>query len=150
MDERLQEMIEKFRVAVAFAREFEAEFGKEKTHRLLARAFEKLQVAYGKKLAEELGDNSIEALAGFFRKQAAENEYLDVLDVTDERIALKISRCRSLDALTHLGAPEICRLYCDSDEAFIRAFNPKMTLMRTKTLAGGDDCCDHIWAIERC
>ena len=52
------------------------------------------------------------------------------------------------EAFAYLGLPEVCKLYCQSDYAMIKAFNPKMKLVRTETIAGGDEYCDHIWALE--
>ena len=144
----VQEAIKEYELAVAFAKELMEELGKEKALQIIAKAFEKLQVRRAKELAEELGDNSLETLARYYQKRAAENENLHVLEVTDSRMATKISRCRALEAFTQLGAPEICRAYCGSDYAYVKAFNPRMKLIRTKTLADGDDCCNHIWALE--
>ena len=147
MDQQLQQMIEKYELAVAFANEFMAEIGEERSLKIIRRAFEKVQVNAGSDLARQLGSNTLEALAGHFRKLEAEMDNLEVLEVTDQHIALKISRCRAWEAFQRLGAPELCQLYCDSDHAYIKAFNPKMKLSRTKTIADGDDCCDHIWAM---
>ena len=133
---------------MAFAKEFMAELGKERALAIISRAFEKLQLEAAHELAEQLGSNTLEALADHYRKMAAERDTLELLEVTDRRIALKISRCTSWEAFQALGAPELCRLYCDSDYAYIKAFNPKMKMVRTQTLAGGDDCCDHVWVIE--
>jgi len=147
MDQQLQKMIEKYELAVAFANEFTAEIGEERSHKVIGRAFEKMQVKAGRDLARQLGSNTVEALARHFRKLEAERDNLEVLEVTDRHVALKISRCRAWEAFQELGAPELCRLYCDSDHAYIKAFNPGMELVRTKTIAAGDDCCNHIWAM---
>ena len=134
-------------MAVAFAQAFADEVGEERMLAVVARAFEKVQIRAGRELAEELGSNTLDALAEHLRGQAAENEYLEVLEVTDQRVALKITRCRAWEAFQHLGAPELCPLYCDSDHAYIQAFSPRMRLVRTQTIAEGDDCCDHVWKI---
>ena len=101
-----------------------------------------------KELATKLGSNSFEALAEHYRRMDSERENLHILEITDRRIATKISRCRAWEAFKHLGAPELCKAYCDSDYAYIKAFNPNMQLIRTKTIADGDNHCDHVWAIE--
>jgi len=148
MDEQLEQMIGKYEVAVAFAKEFVAEIGEERAHRVIAQAFEKMQISAARDLAKQLGDNSLDALTGYYRKLATEKDNLEVLEVTGQHIALKISRCRAWEAFQKLGAPELCSLYCNSDDAYIKAFNPKMKLVRTKTIAAGDVFCDHVWAIE--
>ncbi|MBM3802085.1 MAG: hypothetical protein FJW26_07195 [Acidimicrobiia bacterium] len=71
------------------------------------------------------------------------------IEVADDRIALNISRCRAGEAFQCLGAPEICQQYCESDHAFIRAFNPLMSLVRTKLLSKGADHCDHQWVLNQ-
>ena len=148
MDPDLAPFVEKNRLAVAFAREFVAEVGEQPAMKACARAFEKLQVEHGKKLAERLGSNTLPSLAEDLRKRAEEIPGLNILDVTDTQIVTKITRCRAFLAFQHLGMPDLCKLYCASDDAFIKAFNPKMKLIRTKTIAGGDEYCDHIWAID--
>ena len=148
MKDDIKEFVDKYELAVAFAREFIAEVGQERAMEVLGRAFEKIQVRVGEELAEELGDNSCAALGEHLRRRTEALPSIEVLEADDEHVAMKITRCRAWEAFQHLGAPEICRLYCDSDHAYIEAFNPKMKMIRTQTLAGGDECCDHIWAKE--
>ena len=148
MDPQVQERIEQYELAVAFAREFIEEFGQERALEIISRAFEKKQIKAGQELAEQLGSNTVEAMAQHCRQLASERDSMEVLEVTEKGVALKISRCSSWEAFEELGAPEVCKCYCDSDDAYIKAFNPEMKLIRTKTLADGDSHCDHIWALE--
>jgi len=148
MDPKVEEMVKQYELAAAFAEEFTAEVGEQRAGQIMARAFEKVQAKTARELAKRLGSNSIEALADHYRRLEKEKDNLELLEVTDRHIAMKISRCRAWEAFKHLGAPEICRLYCESDYAYIKAFNPKMKLIRTKTIAAGDEYCDHIWALE--
>jgi len=131
MDTKLQERVNRYELAVAFAKEFIGELGEQQALGIIRRAFERLQAKAGKELAEQLKSNSLDALAEHYRKQAAESDNLELLEVTDRRIALKVSRCLSWEAFKLLGAPEICRIYCESDHAYIKAFNPN--LKKTKT-----------------
>jgi predicted hydrocarbon binding protein len=148
MESDIQEWVNRYEMAVAFARQMIEELGEPRALGILARALEKMQVKVGQDLAKKLGTNSLEALAEHIRSQAAQRDNLQVVEVTDKLIACRITRCRSAEAFQQLGAPEICRLYCDSDYAYIRAFNPKMRMVRTKTIAAGDDYCNHIWALD--
>jgi hypothetical protein len=148
MDPEVQPFVEKYEVAVAFAKEFVEELGEARAHPIIKRAFEKMQIKAAQDLAERLGSNSLEALAEDSRRRAAERDTLEVVEVTDKHVALKLTRCRAFEAFSYLGAPEICRLYCDSDDAYIQAFNPKMKMVRTKTIAGGDAYCDHTWVLD--
>ena len=50
--------------------------------------------------------------------------------------------------MVQLGIPEVAQIYCGTDYGMIKAFNPQMKMIRTKTIADGDAFCDHIWALE--
>ena len=144
----IQEWVNRYEMAVAFAKQMVEELGEPRALAIMARALEKMQVKVAQDLAQKLGDNSLAALAEHIRQQAAQRDNLQVVEITDKLIATRVTRCRSAEAFKHLGAPEICRLYCDSDYAYIRAFNPKMRMVRTKTIAAGDEYCNHIWALD--
>ncbi len=148
MDTRLQDRITRYEMAVAFARQMIEELGEAEAYAILSRAFEKLQLENARQLQERLGSNSLAALAAHCRKQAGELDNYEVLEATDRHVALKITRCVAYEAFAALGLPEICRLYCDSDYSYIKAFNPDMKMIRTKTIAAGDAYCDHIWTLE--
>ena len=148
MDEKLKEKVEEYKMPAFIVKEFVAELGKDRALEVVGRALEKMQIDTARQWAVQLGSNSLEALAKFFRPRAAQSENMKVLEVTDRHIAIKISRCFAAEAFAYLGLPEVCKLYCQSDYAMIKAFNPKMKLVRTKTIAGGDEYCDHIWALE--
>lgn len=148
MDEALRPWVEKYELAVAFANEFREELGEPRTLSILQTVFEKIQIQVAHDLAEELGDNSLEALAENTRKKAAERDTFEVVEITDTHIATKITRCRAAEAFDALGAPDLCRLYCDSDYAYIKAFNPNMRMVRTKMISAGDEYCNHIWVLD--
>jgi len=148
MESDLQEWVNRYEMAVAFYRQMVEDLGEPAALAIVARALEKMQLKVARDLAEKLGDNSLPALAEHIRKQATQRDNLQVVEVTDRLIATRISRCRSAEAFKALGAPEVCRLYCDSDYAYIKAFNPKMRMVRSKTIAAGDECCNHMWVLD--
>ena len=39
-------------------------------------------------------------------------------------------------------------MVCHQVFAMCRAFNPKIGMIRNKTLMQGDDCCNHRWVLE--
>ncbi len=54
-------------------------------------------------------------------------------------------------ALSRIGDPELGYLVCcNADHSMIAAYNPRLTLHRTKTIMQGDDHCDHCfhWSEE--
>ena len=148
MDKKLEQRMKDYEMPAAFYMEMKEEIGKEKALKIVRRALDKMQFKAAEELKEKLGGNSFEALADEFRSRAQESDSLEIVEITDKRIACKVTRCLGAEALKVLGCPEVCLEYCDTDFEYIKAFNPNMKLIRTKTIAGGDDYCDHIWALE--
>ena len=148
MGPELKSYIDQYKMAVAIAKELVEELGEEEAHAILQRASNKMQAQVLKDRARRLGSNSFKTLVDYCRKLATERDNLKVLEITDDRLALKLTRCRAFEAFEHLGAPEICRLYCDTDFSSIKAFNPEIKLLRTKTIASGDGYCDHVFVLE--
>lgn len=64
-------------------------------------------------------------------RQAREGDYFDVT----------IRKCLWHTACAEYGCPELCRLFCDSDDVTYGGLK-KLGFTRTKTLGHGDDCCD--------
>lgn len=147
-DPLLQARLERNELAVAFAQELIAELGRERAMPILARAINRMQSDAARALARQLGDNSLTALGDYFRRRAAQQGILEVLEATERRLAIRIRRCPSTEAFRRLGLAEIAPLFCASDHAFIRAFNPRIKLSRTQTIARGGACCDHVWELE--
>ena len=149
MDAEVKNFVDQYKMAVAIAGQLVEELGEEAAHAILQRALNKMQAQILRDRAKSLGSNSFGTLVDYNRKLAAERDDLEVLEVTDDRLALKLTRCRACEAFEHLGAPEICRLYCDTDFSSIKAFSPNIKLVRTKTIASGDGYCDHTYLLQR-
>ena len=148
MDDLVKQRIREYDLAAAIYKETAKELGGDRALKIVRRVLDARQLETAEELKKNLGGNSFELLAENYRKKAAERDTLEILEITDKHIACKVTQCVSAEAFEALGCPELCREYCDTDFAYIKAFNPKMKLIRTKTIAGGDDYCDHIWALE--
>jgi len=72
----------------------------------------------------------------------------DIVEDTPKAVEVRISQClwaktfREMDA-SDIGYATIC--HCDHA---VSAFNPKLKLVRTKTLMQGHDCCNHRFVME--
>ena len=67
---------------------------------------------------------------------------------SDAYWAMDIVQCGLVKYLAEQGAPEICRVFCDAD--YVAAeYMTGLELVRTKTLAEGDDVCDFRYFLER-
>jgi len=58
-------------------------------------------------------------------------------------------RSQAPPLLGSLGAEDIGVWICEADGPIAAAFNPRIRFQRTKTLMEGNDCCDHVYYIDR-
>lgn len=148
MDEKLKARVAQYEMMAFIVKEFMAELGKEKALGIIRRALEKYQVKTAADWVEQAGGNTIQHMAKVMTDSAARLGTSEVLQANDKQVAIKVNRCVGFEAMDHLGIGDVCRVYCDTDDVLIKAFNPKMKMVRTKTIAGGDACCDHTWVLE--
>jgi len=68
---------------------------------------------------------------------------MEVLERTPTTYFFNVTRCPDHEKYRELGLDEFgVELSCCRDEPFARGFNPRLVLMRTKTLMEGADYCD--------
>ena len=71
---------------------------------------------------------------------------MTVAEESEDSIKIKITRCKSWDALNKLGLPQLCARYCATDPIFTRAFSPNLQFEIEHQISKGDDYCDHKWS----
>lgn len=64
------------------------------------------------------------------------------------KVAYRFTKCFWADVFRKLGAEDVGKWLCDSDQFNAKGFNPDIKLKRTKTLMEGEDCCDHVFYME--
>jgi hypothetical protein len=68
---------------------------------------------------------------------------MEVLERTPTTYFFNVTRCPYYEKYRELGLDEFgVELSCCRDEPFAKGFNPRMKLMRTKTIMEGSDHCD--------
>ncbi len=68
---------------------------------------------------------------------------MDVLEQTPTTYFFNVTRCPYYEKYRELGLEEFgVEFSCCRDEPFARGFNPRLILMRTKTIMEGADHCD--------
>ncbi len=73
----------------------------------------------------------------------------DVVENTPKAVEFKVSECLWAKTFREAEAGDLGYvLVCDSDYAAAEGFNPKMRMIRTKTLMQGHDCCNHRYVLE--
>ena len=118
--------------------------------------FEALRLAdleglYQQEAAERMGGGTLAALERLVRELWGAEEAMTVrfLEVTARTLHFDVTRCRYAELYERLGMRELgfC-LSCSRDEAFARAFNPRLTLRRTRTIMQGAPLCDFRFELE--
>ena len=99
--------------------------------------------------AEDLGSNDFAAFTGAMRDPDRLLQHLatyEVVEDTDEAFEIRVTECLWARTFCANDAAAIGHAaMCHPDYAAARAFNPKLRMIRSKTLMQGDDCCNHRW-----
>jgi hypothetical protein len=107
--------------------------------------------AAGREAAERMGGGTLPALEQLVRELWGAEGAMTVrfLEVTARTLHFDVTRCRYAELYERLGMRELgfC-LSCSRDEAFARAFNPRLTLRRTRTIMQGAPLCDFRFELE--
>ena len=72
-----------------------------------------------------------------------------IVEHTEKVLEKKYTECLFAKTFREANASDIgYAIHCYSDFGFVEGFNPKIRLIRTKTLMQGDDCCNFRWVWE--
>ncbi len=150
-DELFKRLEKELQLPIAMAKEMIDALGKEKALEIILRAYIRYQSAL---LTEGMEDippekRNLEVYAKKVREIADSYQgNIEVLETSPKAIRLKVKRCVPFEVFQKHGIPEVGRMFCECDFEATRAINPKMKLIRTKTLSAGDDECNHVWILE--
>lgn len=61
---------------------------------------------------------------------------------SNQKYAFDIHKCLWHDTCRDYRCPELCRIFCRSDDIMYQGFENKIRFKRSKTLGEGGDCCD--------
>jgi hypothetical protein len=150
-DEFFRQMEKQLELPIAMAKEMIETLGKEKTLEIVLRAYIRYQSARLTRGLEHipLEKRDLKVYAQKVREIVSSHQgNIEILESSDKAIKLKVRRCIPLEVFKKHGISEMGAMFCKCDFEAIKAVNPKMRLIRTKTLSAGDDECNHIWVIE--
>ena len=139
------------RMAGPLIRAFTEELGEEKTLSIVKNTIEKLAQEAGRDLAEWVGGNGLvefeKGLELWTRDNALE---IEVLERSDTRFYMNVTKCRYAEMYKELGVPELGKvLSCARDFALIEGYNPDITLTRTQTIMEGAEFCDFRYQVVK-
>jgi len=123
------------------------ELGKDKFDALLKKAASQAAVQAAKEQAKKLGKND---LAAFMTPVKSNDPFwrhvltFEFVEDTAKAAEIKVTECLWAKTFREANAADIgYAAVCHGDFAYAPAFNPKMKMIRTKTLMQGHDCCNH-------
>lgn len=128
------------------------DIGKDNFFELLKKASSKSAAQKGRNMAQNLPRNDLAAWAADLREPNHFWKHVltfDIVEDTDKAFEMKITECLWAKIFREAKASDIgYAAICHPDYAMAQAFNPKIRMVRTKTLMQGDDCCNHRWVLE--
>jgi hypothetical protein len=126
------------------AKALEKEMGKEKTIAFLKKVSTEKQTNTGKEQASRMPENSFAAYVKQFRSGYDNVLTMEIVEDTETAFELKVTECIWADTFHKAKAADIGYAWvCWGDYAWAEGFNPKIKMVRDKTLMQGHDRCNH-------
>lgn len=129
-----------------------AQIGEEKLIAMVKEASSQVAAAQGKPRGDRAPDRTLATFLGDLRtpdhwwKNVLTYEFVEW---TEKAAEIRVTECLWAKTIRQWDAAELgYALICHPDFAAAAAFNPKMKMIRTKTLMQGNDYCNHRWVIE--
>jgi hypothetical protein len=133
-------------------RGLEGEIGREKLHEMMKHVIDKAARQQMAEFAKKAGKNDLATFTQDFRKPDSIYQSVltfQVIEDTPRAFEAKVTECLWAKTYREANAGDLGYiLSCYGDFASAEGFNPKMRMIRTKTLMQGDDCCNHRYVIE--
>ncbi len=135
---------------VGLAKAVQKRFGKEETIEVIKEWATEFNLERGRKQAERSPDRSLKTYTRMFANPKDWEGLLNlqVVEDSDTAFELKVSECLLAVNFIENDADDIgYAAVCWGDYAWAKGFNPKIKLVREKTLMQGQSCCNHryIW-----
>jgi len=133
---------------ITLAKALEKEMGKEKAIAFLKKAITERQTNLGKRQASRMPDNSLAAYVDQFRSGFDNTLTMEIVEDTEKAFELKVTECIWAETFLRAKAGDIGYAWvCWGDYAWAEGFNPKIKMVRDKTLMQGHDRCNHryVW-----
>jgi predicted ArsR family transcriptional regulator len=128
-----------------FLKTYKEYFGEE-AYRVYVNAYGEGVRSHWSRIAEEAGDNSIEALIKRLWEPLPTQGFEYTVEETGSGFQINCTKCPHIEMAKRLGImEEMFYTICEADSFIAEGFNPNIGFKRTKTLMQGDDCCDHFY-----
>jgi len=135
---------------IKFARFLELELGKEKMLELVKKSATHELLKFGKMQAKQFGKNDLKAYTAQFKGPRMQSAITyKTIEDTDKVFEIEVAECLVAAVFLQAKAADIgYASVCWGDYAWAEGFNPKIKLIRSKTLMQGDAYCNHKYVLE--
>jgi hypothetical protein len=134
---------------IQFARFLQKELGEDETIRLIKKHTDEKLLERAQKDLKRLGKSDFKSYISIFRDpRMLAGLNMEIIRDTDKVFEIRVTDCLSaVSFLAHKAGDIGFASVCWGDTIWASAFNPKIRLVRDKTLMQGHDCCNHkyIW-----
>ena len=135
---------------IAILKHLEQDIGKEKLLEMLKQASYEENIKLGKRLSRRI--RSMRVFAGPFRDEnsgVGRTIVREIVEDTDKAFEMRITECLAEIVFKEADALDLgYACVCHADFGLPVGLNPKLKLIRTKTLMQGHDCCNHRYEWE--
>ena len=139
----------RYRNFISLAKDLEKEMGKEALLKFLEKRTLAQLLEQGKSYAKRTPDTSFRSFSNIFKNPWVDATLvMEIIEDTDTVFEVKVTECLVGDTFLRAEAGEIGNAaVCIGDYTFAEGFNPKIKMIRDKTLTLGYDHCNHryIW-----
>jgi hypothetical protein len=135
---------------IQLAKALEKEMGQEKLLAFLKKNTEARLYQMGQQQAKQSPDQNFLTYVKMFKGPSYEKTLtMEIVEDTDRAFELKVAECIWASVFLQAKAGEIgYAAVCFGDYAWAQGFNPKIKMIRDKTLMQGHDCCNHRYVWE--
>ena len=134
---------------IRFARFLQKELGDEKVLQLIKKHTDERMLEQARKDLKRLGKSDFKSYLSIFRDpRMLASLTMEIVQDTDTVFEIKVTECLAAESFLPSKAGDIgYAAVCWGDYIWAEGFNPKIKLIRDKTLMQGHDCCNHkyVW-----
>ena len=134
---------------IRFARFLQEELGRERVIELIRKQTDQRLLEQAKKDLQRLGNSNFKSYISIFRDpRMLAGLNMEIIEDTDTVFEFKVTDCLAAESfLVHQAGDIGYAAVCWGDYIWARTFNPKIKLIRDKTLMQGQAFCNHryVW-----
>ncbi len=125
-----------------------SEYGREADQDVLEIIAEETQYAWSE-LARERGSNSIDDLLDTLWNSFGSVGGEFTVSREGGKVQIHATKCPMADTYRKIGKEEFGLIFhCSTDPHIVAGFNKNINFEISKTLMGGDDCCNHCYSMK--